>query len=105
MALRMKKMSDFMCDVLAGRHVHPISYVIGGMTKLPTEEGLLKVQKMLLDSRKDFADSVEIFKTLKFPEFQNPTQYCSLIQKDNYAFWMVTFISVQQRNRSTRRII
>lgn len=86
MALRLKKMSDFMCDVLAGRHTHPISYVIGGLTKLPGEEGLLKVQKLLVDAREDFAASVEIFRKLKFPEFERPTQYASLVQKNNYAF-------------------
>ncbi len=86
MALRLKKMSDTMCEILAGRHVHPISYVIGGLTKLPTEESLNKIQKMLTDARKDFEASVEIFKTLKFPEFERPTQYSSLVQKDNYAF-------------------
>ena len=34
-ALRMKKTCNDVCDILVGRHVHPISAIIGGFTKLP----------------------------------------------------------------------
>ena len=34
-ALRMKKTCNDVCDILVGRHVHPISAIVGGFTKLP----------------------------------------------------------------------
>ncbi|MDP2831022.1 MAG: nickel-dependent hydrogenase large subunit [Candidatus Omnitrophota bacterium] len=34
-ALRMKKACNDACDILVGRHVHPISCIVGGFTTLP----------------------------------------------------------------------
>ncbi len=87
MAIRMKRMSDYAGEVLAGRHIHPISYVIGGLTQLPARENLEKLYQMMLDSRKDGEETVKIIKTLKFPEFQRPTQYLSLSSDEEYAMY------------------
>ncbi|MEW6170344.1 MAG: Ni/Fe hydrogenase subunit alpha [Candidatus Omnitrophota bacterium] len=87
MALRMKKTSDYLGEVLAGRHIHPISYVIGGLTQLPSQEGLEKAYKLLLSMRKDGEETVKIIKTLKFPEFNRPTQYMSLTNDEEYAIY------------------
>ncbi len=87
MALRMKRMSDYGAEVLAGRHIHPISYVIGGLTQLPSREGLEKLHSLMLESRKDGEATVKIIKTLKFPQFQRPTQYLSLTCDDEYAMY------------------
>ena len=87
MALRMKRMSDYAGEVLAGRHIHPISFVIGGLTQMPSQEGLEKLYKLMLDSRKDTEETLKIFKKLKFPEFQRPTQYMSLASDEEYAFY------------------
>lgn len=87
MALRMKKMSDYGAEVLAGRHIHPISYVIGGLTQLPSRDGLEKVYKMMLDSRKDGEETVKLIKKLRFPEFKRPTQYMSLYSDEEYAMY------------------
>ena len=87
MALRMKRMSDYAGEVLAGRHIHPISFVIGGLTQMPSQEGMEKLYKLMLDSRKDTEETLKIFKKLKFPEFQRPTQYMSLASDEEYAFY------------------
>jgi len=87
MALRMKRMSDYAGEVLAGRHIHPISYVIGGLTQLPSQEGLEKLYKLMLEARKDGEETVKILKKLRFPEFQRPTQYMSLACDDEYAMY------------------
>ena len=39
-ALRMKKTCNDICDILVGRHVHPISAIVGGFTKLPRPKDL-----------------------------------------------------------------
>jgi len=87
MALRMKRMSDYAGEVLAGRHIHPISYVIGGLTQLPSGEALKKLYKQMLASRKDGEETVKILKKLKFPDFQRPTQYMSLTSDEEYAMY------------------
>ena len=40
LALRMKKACNDVCDILVGRHIHPISAIVGGFTKLPHEKDL-----------------------------------------------------------------
>ncbi len=87
MALRMKRMSDYAGEVLAGRHIHPISYVIGGLTQLPSREGLEKLYKLMLQSRKDGEETLNLVKKLKFPQFERPTQYMSLTSDDEYALY------------------
>jgi coenzyme F420-reducing hydrogenase alpha subunit len=87
MALRMKRMSDYGGEVLAGRHIHPISYVIGGLTQMPSREGLENLYQLMLASRKDGEETVKIIKTLKFPEFSRPTQYMSLFSDEEYAMY------------------
>ena len=87
MALRMKRMSDYAGEVLAGRHIHPISYVIGGLTQMPPREGLEKLYGMMLESRKDGDETVKILKKLKFPDFEAPTQYMSLANDEEYAMY------------------
>jgi coenzyme F420-reducing hydrogenase alpha subunit len=80
-------MSDYAGEVLAGRHVHPISYCIGGLTQLPSKDGLEKLYKLMLESRRDGEETVKIAKKLKFPEFQRPTQYMSLSSDEEYAMY------------------
>jgi coenzyme F420-reducing hydrogenase alpha subunit len=87
MALRMKRMSDYAGEVLAGRHIHPISYVIGGLTQLPSTEGLQKLYPLMLEARKDGEATVKIVKKLKFPAFSRPTQYLSLTSAEEYAMY------------------
>ena len=44
-ALRMKKVCNDVCDILVGRHVHPISSIVGGFTKLPKEKEKVEKQE------------------------------------------------------------
>ncbi len=87
MAFRMKKLSDFAGEVLAGRHVHPISFAIGGLAKIPDTSLLKKLYQMMLDARGDFEETVALFKKLKLPNFERKTQYVALSSDEEYAFY------------------
>jgi len=78
-ALRMKKGCNMVCDTLVGRHVHPISAIVGGFTKLPKEADLDSMLDILLNMRADLDETLELFKGLKFPEFERDTEYVSLV--------------------------
>ncbi len=81
-ALRMKRFCNELCDILVGRHVHPISAVVGGFTKLPSEAELEEMHKRLLELQKDMELTVELFKGLKFPEFERDTEYVALVNDE-----------------------
>jgi sulfhydrogenase subunit alpha len=78
-ALRMKKVCNDLCDILAGRHVHPISCIVGGFTKLPREKDLDDMLKLLTGLRPDMEATVELAKTFKFPSFERETEYVALV--------------------------
>ena len=78
-ALRMKKTCNDVCDILVGRHVHPISAVVGGFTKLPREKDLDAMLTMLYDMRADMEATLVLAQTLKFPDFERDTEYVGLV--------------------------
>ena len=82
-ALRMKKSVNDACDVLAGRHIHPISAIVGGWTKLPKPKNIDAMLNILYAMRKDMDATVELGATLKFPEFQRDTEYMGLVSDDS----------------------
>lgn len=82
-ALRMKKTCNDLCDVLVGRHVHPISAIVGGFTKLPRPKDLDAMLDLLKGMRPDMDATVALVATLKFPEFERDTEYVALVSDDS----------------------
>lgn len=78
-ALRMKKICNDVCNILVGRHVHPISATIGGFTKLPGERDLEAMLNLLNGMRPDMEATAELISTLKFPRFERDTEYVALV--------------------------
>ena len=86
-ALRTKKMANDMVRIIGGRAVHPIRTVIGGFTKLPTEEEMIKMKEMLESCYPDLEKSLEVFKTLDVPDFERETEYISISDTSDYALY------------------
>jgi sulfhydrogenase subunit alpha len=88
-ALRMKKTCNDLCDILVGRHVHPISAIVGGFTKLPRPKDIETMLNMLKGMRPDMDATVELAASLKFPEFERDTEYVALVSdNDEYPLLM-----------------
>ena len=79
----MKKACNDACDILVGRHVHPISCIVGGFTKIPEERDLNSILEILSAMKPDIDATVELAKTLKFPEFTRETEYVGLVNDNN----------------------
>ena len=82
-ALRMKKTCNDVCDILVGRHVHPISAIVGGFTKLPRPRDIDAMLILLRGMQPDMDKTVELAATLKFPEFERDTEYVALVNDDD----------------------
>ncbi len=82
-ALRLKKTCNDMCDILAGRHVHPISATVGGFTKLPREKDLDAILTMLKGMRQDIEATAEFVSAMRFPEFERDTEHVALVSDDD----------------------
>jgi sulfhydrogenase subunit alpha len=90
MALRMKKLSNDICDKLGGRTIHPNRLVPGGFTKLPSIEDLTWIKEMLEKQMvPDAKASLALVKSLlpKFPDFNRETEYIGLRDEGEYAFY------------------
>jgi len=82
-ALRMKKAVNRVSDLLVGRHVHPITPVIGGFTKVPSVAELETMHEELIALRPDMEATVALVASLAFPEFERPTEYVALVSDDD----------------------
>jgi coenzyme F420-reducing hydrogenase alpha subunit len=90
MALRMKKLSNDICDKLGGRTIHPNRLVPGGFTRLPSMDDLKWIKEMLEKQMvPDAKASLALLATLapKFPAFQRETEYIGLRTDGEYAFY------------------
>jgi coenzyme F420-reducing hydrogenase alpha subunit len=85
-ALRIKKLSGDLCEMISGRHTHPIAMAVGGFTHLPTVKELLAMKERLIAAREDLDETIALLKTLPWPDFQRETEYVSLQKDDEYAF-------------------
>ncbi len=86
-ALRAKKVANDMIRMIGGRAVHPIRTVVGGFTKLPSEEEMLHMKEMLKSLYPDLEASLGVLKTLDLPAFERETEYISLSNPDDYAHY------------------
>jgi len=82
-ALRLKKTCNDLCGILAGRHIHPISMIIGGFTKLPKEKDLEAMLDLLEGMRHDIEATVEFVSAFRFPGFERDTEYVALVSDDS----------------------
>ena len=83
-ALRMKKTCNDLCDILVGRHVHPISAIVGGFTKLPRPKDLDAMLDLLAGLRDDMEEATIALKPyFTFPAFERDTEYVGLVSDDD----------------------
>lgn len=78
LALRMKKACNDACAVLAGRHIHPITPVVGGFTKIPDQKGLKGMKAILDGLYRDLRKGLVFFQKLQIPKFERKTTYLAL---------------------------
>ncbi|HAX17931.1 MAG TPA: Ni/Fe hydrogenase subunit alpha [Actinobacteria bacterium] len=86
-AVKMKKVANEIVRIIGGRAVHPIRTVVGGFTKIPTEQEIYQMREMLKSLYPDLQKSLEVFKTLKMPDFERETEYICISDEKEYALY------------------
>ena len=107
-AMRLKGLANYICQVLVGRHVHPITMVPGGYMKLPSVRTLKELRKHIADHEADVWATVDLYGTLKLPDFARETEYESLSDPTEYAFYggdLVTSDGDKAKPRDYKKII
>jgi sulfhydrogenase subunit alpha len=85
-ALRMKKVAGDLCEVIGGRHTHPVAMTVGGFTHLPSLDELSQLCERLEAMRADLDATVELFQNLSLPAFEHDAEYLALCKEDEYCF-------------------
>jgi coenzyme F420-reducing hydrogenase alpha subunit len=85
-ALRMKKLAGDLCQMLCGRHTHPVAMVPGGFTHFPSSAELYALRERFAAIWPDVEATVELFQTLQFPHFERETEYLALRNGKRYGF-------------------
>jgi len=82
--VRLRRLANDLCDLVAGRTTHPVSLVVGGLSKAPKKKDLETMRQRLVDRLADVATTVEVFKGLALPDFVRETEFVALKGEDSY---------------------
>ncbi|MHA1616592.1 MAG: Ni/Fe hydrogenase subunit alpha [Candidatus Njordarchaeales archaeon] len=82
-AMRVKKWANELVERFGGRAVHPVTPVVGGLSKLPTREDVLKVLKKLKDVKNVANRLVECLLERSFLDFPAEKNFVSLRESND----------------------
>lgn len=82
MALRLKKLGNTIQEVVGGRAVHPVNYVIGGFGKLPSLEDLTHLRAALVAGLEDCARAIAVLGGVQVPAFADVPLRCAALDPD-----------------------
>jgi coenzyme F420-reducing hydrogenase alpha subunit len=85
--LALKKTGNSLIEILGGRAVHPISVRVGGFTKTPTTEELLRVRPFLSTGLQEAVETVRWAATLPMPEFEQDYVFVALESEEYPLEW------------------
>ena len=84
--LRLKEAGNAISALTTGRFTHPVSLVLGGVSKAPDKKGLAALGKQLESVLPDLDKTLEFCQTLSIPDFQRETEFVSLYNGSTYPF-------------------
>jgi sulfhydrogenase subunit alpha len=94
MALRLKKLGNTIQEIVGGRAVHPVNYVIGGFGKIPGVDDLLALRKDLQAGLSDCEQMLEVLSTVSVPNFVREPVRCAALLPDDEAFFFGSTIGI-----------
>ncbi len=102
LALRLKKLGNTIQEVIGGRAVHPVNYVIGGFGKLPSTDELLRLEKLLRAGMADCEQALGILRTIVIPEFAREPVRCAALVPSDEAFFFGDTIELADKKGPVR---
>ena len=87
LALKLKKLGNTIQEVVGGRAVHPVNYVIGGFGRLPAIDDLVRLREALEAARADCDDALALVRTVPVPDFVSEPIRCAALVPEDEAFF------------------
>jgi len=82
--LQLKELGNEISAITAGRCTHPVSLVVGGLSKAPDKEKLLNLRTMIQERKPALATASAFFRSLVMPDFTRETEFISLRNGSSY---------------------
>lgn len=76
--LEMKTAANELTAAIGGRAIHPVAAVVGGFTKIPDSKKLDTLRETLFNIKPLAQETLSLFSSLKYPDFENPKEYVSV---------------------------
>ena len=77
-ALKIKRLGNLMLNVIGGRDIHPLTTVVGGFSKAPSQEKLSLLKDELEACQEDAMKTFKLFSGLSYPDFKFASTYMAL---------------------------
>ena len=86
---KLHRLANELCEIIGGRTTHPIRARVGRFSMMPTKKELEILKKRLVESVDDLKKLAEVVKSLAggIPDFTRETEYLSLTNDKEYAFY------------------
>ena len=84
--LMLKELGNALSIATTGRATHPVSLVLGGVSKAPSKQRLLELKKMIADRKPALDKTAAFFRTLTLPDFVRETEFISLRNGTSYPY-------------------
>lgn len=86
---KLHRLANELCEVIGGRTTHPIRARVGRFSMVPTKKELEELKKRLTESVDDLKKLADVVKSLVggLPDFTRETEYLSLTNDREYAFY------------------
>jgi len=82
--LQLKELGNEISTVTAGRCTHPVSLVIGGLSKEPDKQQLVKLLMMIRERKIALDTACSFFQSITLPDFTRETEFISLFNSSSY---------------------
>ncbi|NTW10845.1 MAG: Ni/Fe hydrogenase subunit alpha [Chlorobiaceae bacterium] len=84
--LAIKELGNEISTVTAGRCTHPVSLVVGGISKAPDSNNLRQLLGMISERKAALVLACDFFASLNIPRFERETEFISLHNGATYPF-------------------
>jgi len=102
MALRLKKLGNTIQEIVGGRAIHPINYVIGGFGRVPSTDELLSLKPQIREGLEDCKRALEVLRTVPVPDFVNEPIRCAAVAPEDEAFFFGNFMEILDGGKRKR---
>ncbi len=86
---KLHRLANELCEIIGGRTTHPIRARVGRFSMVPSKKELENLKERLIESVDDLKKLADVVKSLAggLPDFTRETEYLSLTNEKEYAFY------------------